>query len=184
MALTQREIDEQNAYLLLRREQFRRAAERAAEAFAQEPRVAKVALFGSVAKPPWKEVPRFSAYRRARVEVWHECSDVDLAVWTDALAPNDCLLGRLRRARIDALLALLQEENIGVATHQLEVFLLEPGTDRYLGRLCGYRTCPKLHNRDCLTPGCGAVPFLKQHEGFRLFDDALDGAVVLYRRPS
>ena len=28
-----------------------------------------------------KEIPRFSAFRRAGIEVWHECEDLDLAVW-------------------------------------------------------------------------------------------------------
>ncbi len=184
MALTQREIDDQNRYLLLQRARLRRGAECVAEAFVQEPRVERVALFGSLAKPPWKEVPRFRAFRRARVEVWHECSDADLAVWVrdlHDLDAEDRLLGRLRRLRIRALDALYREENVGVAHHQVEAFLLEPGTGRYLGRLCAYNACPK-GKPGCAVPGCGAVPFLRQHEGFRFFDDALHGAAVLFDR--
>ena len=63
----------------------------------------------------------------------------------------------------------------------MEAFLLEPGTGRYLGRLCGYNACPK-GKPGCAVPGCGAVPHLRQHEGFRFFDDALVGAVVLFDR--
>jgi hypothetical protein len=35
--------------------------------------VVKVALFGSVAVPLVKEIPRFREYQQARIEVWHEC---------------------------------------------------------------------------------------------------------------
>jgi predicted nucleotidyltransferase len=182
MRLTQDEIEHQNACLLLRREQLRRAAVLVSEAFAEEPGVERVALFGSVAKPPWKEVPRFRAYRRARVEVWHECKDVDLAVWLRPFDDDPRLLARLRRTLVRTLGDLLRDERIGVANHQVEVFLLEPGTDRYLGRLCYFSACPKKQKRDCLVPGCGAVAFLQQHDGFRFFDDALDGAIVLYDR--
>ena len=37
---------------------------------------------------------------------------------------------------------------------QHNVFVLEPGTDRYLGRLCIFGDCPK-GKRECLVPGCG-----------------------------
>jgi hypothetical protein len=47
---------------------------------------------------------------------------------------------------------------ISVVDHQMDVFLFEPGTDRYLGRLCSFNQRPK-EKRDCLVPGCGAVPF-------------------------
>lgn len=177
MSLTQQEIEEQNAYLLRRREQFRRAATCVAEAFAGHAAVERVALFGSVAKPPWKEVPRFRRFRQARVAVWHECSDVDLAVWVNDLG----CLKQLQKARARALNDLLHREQIGVAHHQVEVFVVAPGTDRYLGRLCNFSTCPK-GKVDCLVPGCGEALFLRQHEDFVFYDDALEGAVVLYDR--
>ncbi len=63
----------------------------------------------------------------------------------------------------------------------MEVFLLDPGSDRYLGRLCDFNACPK-GKPACSLPGCGASAFLRQHEGFRFYDDALDGAVVLFDR--
>ncbi|MBA3811297.1 MAG: hypothetical protein H0X27_06575 [Caulobacteraceae bacterium] len=71
----------------------------------------------------------------------------------------------------------------GVAHHHADIFLFEPGSDRYLGRLCGYAQCPK-GKSDCLTPGCGLAPFLKQHEGFSLYLDALapDRTVPLFDR--
>lgn len=175
MSLTQKEIKEQNAYLLLCREQFRRAATCVAEAFATHPAVERVALFGSVAKPPWKEVPRFRRFGQAGVAVWHECNDVDLAVWMNDLHG----LKQLQKMRARALSDLLHNENIGVAHYQVEVFILEPGRDRYLGRLGTFSTCPK-GKIDCLVPGCGDALFLRQHEDFVFYPDALDGAVVLY----
>ena len=78
-------------------------------------------------------------YRRARVALWHECKDVDLALWLEHL---DSLDG-LRRAKARALRTLWDEASIGIASHQVDVFILEPGTDRYLGRLCDFNTCPK-----------------------------------------
>lgn len=47
-------------------------------------RVVAIAVIGSVAKALWKEVPRFREFRRARIEVWHECKDLDLALWLDS----------------------------------------------------------------------------------------------------
>ena len=64
------------------------------------------------------------------------------------------LLDRYREFRIAA---------DAVAAHQVDVFVLEPGTDRCLGRLCGFNACPK-GKRERLVPGCGGTPFLRQHE--------------------
>lgn len=174
------EIAEQNRYLLKRQENFQRAAEYAAEAFAEEPAVRKVALFGSVPKPLKEEIPRFSRYRRAGIAVLHECKDVDLAIWVDDLG---CLKA-LGRARGRAVNRLLQEHDIGVAHHQLDVFILEPETDRYLGRLCTFKVCPKEGKTDCLVPGCGKSPFLRQMEGFSLDSEAVKPgcARMLYER--
>ncbi len=52
-------IAEQNAGLLRRYREFRQAAD-------------AVALLGSLAVAPWKEVPRFAPYRRARIAVTAE----------------------------------------------------------------------------------------------------------------
>ena len=54
------------------------------------PFINAIALTGSAARLLWKEVPRFREYRRRGIEVWHECSDVDLVIWLDSfdqLAP-------------------------------------------------------------------------------------------------
>ena len=121
-----------------------------------------MALLGSLAVAPWKEVPRFAPYRRARIALWHECKNLDLAVWLAHLRDLD----GVRRAKDRALCGLQAVSGISVASHQVDAFVLEPGTDRYMGRLCRFNRCPK-GKRECLVPGCGATSFLQQHEYFR-----------------
>ena len=178
------EIAQENRHMLKRRDTFRRVAELAATGFSQLPFVQKVVLFGSVAAPPRKEVPRFRRLRRARAEIYHECKDVDLAVWMDDLAQ----LRALKRAVSDATnvfnqLICHKELLPGVAHHQVDVFIFEPGTNRYRGRLCIFGQCPK-GKPDCQVPGCGAQPFLQLYEDFeinpRVF--AEQPCVVLFER--
>jgi hypothetical protein len=167
-ALSPAGIAEQNGYLLRRYRDFRRAADAVVAVWRTRPEVAAVALIGSTATAPWKEVPRFSPYRRARIELWHECKDLDLAVWPANLRALDGLRGSKNKALHD----LHEERGAGVASHQVDVFVLEPGSDRYLGRLCEFNRCPK-GKRECLVPGCGAAAFLRQHEGFRWRPESL-----------
>ena len=178
--MRRQEIEEQNAFLLQQQNDFRAAADIVTKAFARFEEVEAVAVIGSVVKPLWKEVPRFPEYRRAGIEVWHECMDLDLAVWLGSLDR----LGRLRRAK-DIALRRAYEAGQGpsVASHQVEVFLIEPESDRYLGRLCSYNACPK-HKPPCAVPGCGAVPFNQVIEGFEPYPDFLAPAAhaTLYRR--
>lgn len=158
--------------MLDRQRQFRLAADVVTGAWMRFGEVAAVAVIGSVAKPLWKEVPRFREFRHARIEIWHECADLDLALWLDSQER----LVALRRA---AALALREafESGIGisVASHELDVFLIEPGTNRYMGRLCKFNQCPK-GKRDCLTPGCGAIPFNKRIAEFTPYADLLQPA--------
>ena len=174
-------IEEQNQDLLRRYREFRIAADAVTTAWRAHSHVLAIALIGSVARDPWKEVPRFSPYRLARVELWHECKDLDLAIWLSNLSD----LNALRRRSAAALRKLMERARIGVAAHQVDVFILEPETDRYLGRLCGFNACPK-GKRECLVPGCGDVPFLRQHEDFAWSPDTLapGRAVRLFDRAS
>ena len=75
------------------------------------------------------------------------------------------------------------EAAIGIASHQVDVFILEPVTDRYLGRLCDFNACSK-GKAECRVPGCGEVTLLRQHEGFRWRAESLaEGrAVRLFER--
>ena len=172
-------IAEQNDYLLRRYRDFRRAADAVAAAWRDRPEVRTVALIGSVAAAPWKEVPRFSPYRRARIALWHECKDVDLAVWLT----HRRNLNALRRAKDRALRELQETGDGGVASHQVDVFVLDPDSDGYLGRLCQFNRCPK-GKTQCLVPGCGAEEFLQQHEGFQWRSESLaeDRVFTLFDR--
>lgn len=73
-------IDAQNKLMLTRQHEFRMAADMVTDAFMGFEQVEAVAVIGSVAKLLWKEVPRFRDFRRAGIQVWHECKDLDLAV--------------------------------------------------------------------------------------------------------
>jgi len=84
-------------------------------------------------------------------------------------------LREIRRAVSRALPVILEDTGHGVASHQLDIFLFEPGTDCYLGRLCQFKDCPAA-KADCLVPGCGATSFLQQHQGFVLQSDTLGPA--------
>jgi hypothetical protein len=173
-------IEEQNRFMLERQRQFRMAADVVTEARMAFAEVHAVAVIGSVAKPLWKEVPRFREFRRERIEVWHECGDLDLALWLESQER----LGELRRAAARALRAAYEAgTGISVVGHQLDVFLIEPGSDRYLGRLCSFSQCPK-GKPDRLVPGCGAIPFNKHVDGFAPHPDFLApaGHAMLYQR--
>jgi hypothetical protein len=174
------EIDEQNRYLLQQQRHFRMAADVVTDAWMRFAEVVAVAVIGSVAKPLWKEIPRFSEFRRARIEVWHECKDLDMALWLDSQHRLDAL----RKATYAALRNAYESgAGISVAGNQVDVFLFEPETDRYLGRLCKYSQCPK-GKRDCLVPGCGTIPFNKRVADFEPDASLLAPAVYgkLYQR--
>lgn len=163
-----------------RQREFRQAADVIVNAFAKFPEITAIGITGSVAKPLWKEVPRFRPFRRAGVEIWHECFDVDLAVWMKPINR----LNELRRAKDAALRdAYLSDVGISVASHQAHIFLFEPQTDRYLGRLCNFNTCPK-DKPACDVPGCGTVAFNRVLENFELKPELLETArkSMLYER--
>ncbi|HEY1752214.1 MAG TPA: hypothetical protein VGG29_13210 [Caulobacteraceae bacterium] len=176
---TRRQVAEADAYQLRRQADFRLAADAVAAALARFEEVRAIALFGSCARPLTREVPRFQPFRQHGVEVLHECKDVDLAVWLD----HTRRLRALGRARNLAVTDLHARTGVGVAHHQVDVFLFAPTTNAYLGRLCGYAECPK-GKAACQVSGCGATPFLRQHEDFAIYPDALaEGRVVrLYER--
>jgi hypothetical protein len=174
------ELEEQNRYLERRQREFRLAADIVTAAWMSFPEVAAIAVTGSVAKLLWKEVPRFREFRRKGLEVWHECGDLDLVLWLES---QDRLDGLRRRASGALREAYEAGAKMSVVSQQLDVFLFEPGTDRYLGRLCWFSECPK-GKEDCFAPGCGATPFNKQVVGFEFQADLLTTAAqaMLYRR--
>ena len=173
-------IEEQNGFMLRRQREFRVAADVVTKAWVTFPEVQAIAVIGSVAKPLWKEIPRFSEFRQQRIEVWHECGDLDLALWID----SQHRLGELRRRRDRALREAFEAgADTSVAGHQVDVFLFEPHSDRYLGRLCSFSHCPN-GKPDCRVPGCGATPFNKRLADFTPRPDLLAsaGQTMLYER--
>jgi hypothetical protein len=172
-------IAAEDAAMIERQRRYRLAADWMTERLAREPAVVKVALIGSVARPLWREVPRLSPFRQLAVPIVHHCNDLDLAVWVSDLDGLDCL----RRDRVKVTNRALAEINVGVPVHEIELFVLEPESDRYLGRVCYFKTCPA-DKRDCLVAGCGAYPFLKQREDFTFWPETLDPSrmVILFDR--
>lgn len=173
-------IEEQNRFLLKRQHEFRMAADVVTDAWTTFAEVQAVAVIGSVAKALWKEVPRFREFRRtgmkfgmnAAISTW-------LCGWTRSSGSTNCAAPpvalcdqRSRRGRASASSIISSMS-----------FLIEPGTDRYLGRLCSFSQCPK-GKRDCLVPGCGTVAFNKRVEGFVPHADLLAPAhhAMLYER--
>jgi hypothetical protein len=177
--LTRRQIADEEQRMLDRQAYFRLAADAVTAALARFPEVEKVALIGSVAGKLRREVPRFAPFRQLKVRIWHECKDVDLAVWLDDLSR----LRLLNRARSQAVQRLFAERGVGVAQHQVEIFVLRGGSDAYLGRLCTFGECPK-GKRECLVPGCGREAFLRQHVDFVFWPGTLDEDRImrLYKR--
>lgn len=117
---------------MVRRQQaFRVAADVVAGALSEFSEVEAVAVIGSAARPLWKEVPRFGGFRRKQIMIWHECGDLDLAVWVTSCER----LEKMRQARDQSLAAAgrnLFRDRLGplplaVTGHQAEVFLFEPG---------------------------------------------------------
>jgi hypothetical protein len=173
-------IELENRRMANRQREFRAAADVVADAWMEFPEVAAIAVIGSVARKLWKEVPRFSEFRRERIEIWHECGDLDLALWLDGQEH----LSELRTAAARALRAAFETgKGISVVSHQLDAFLIEPATNHYLGRLCHFNECPK-GKRECEIPGCGDIPFNRRFPDFSPSDDLLAPAeyAMLYRR--
>ncbi len=171
-------VEEENERARRRRDRLRTAAGAVAAAFSELPFVQKVVLFGSAARDPETTWRRYRGY--GRVEVERECDDVDLAVWLTDLTD----LAALQRARNKTAGRLDREFELGVANHQIEVFVMEPRTNRYLGRLCTTNACPRPGKEACWATGCGAPLHLKQIEGFAFQPEALspDRSEVLFER--
>jgi len=159
--LTPDGIAKSNRRMIERQQAFRRAADKAARALIPFKEVQAVAVFGAVAVPLWKEVPRFSPYSRNGVALWHESTAIDLAVWLDSFKQ----LASMRMAIIRAL-ARNPDQGHQVVMDEMAINLLEHGTDRYVGSLCQFRKCPAA-KQACEVPGCGAVGHLRQFRDYR-----------------
>jgi hypothetical protein len=157
------DIEEEHILMLRRQRLFRWAAQSVAIALSQLPEVRKVAVFGAVAQPLRMEVPRFREFRRSRIEVPHECGDLDLAAWTS----DQSRLKEMKRALNRGLSYVQDTPYGGVAHHQVDIHVFSAADLDYKGRLCIFGECPKPGKRECFVPHCGEQPFLQQFERYR-----------------
>jgi hypothetical protein len=176
------EIADQNSLVLRRQRLFRWAAQAIAVALSECPDVEKVAGFGAVAQPLVEEVPRFREFRRHRIEVLHECADLDIAVWLNALDK----LKDLKRAMQRGLALTNDTAYGGVAHHQVDVHIFDYASGDYRGRLCIFGQCPKPGKRECLVKDCGSKPFLRQFDNYRFRREEFEAApkVLLFESGS
>lgn len=174
------EIKSEDLQLLRRQEDFRKAARALTAHLAGFPEVRKVVLFGSTALPLWKEVPRFSRFRHRRIKLYHECANIDLAVWmTDpAIAPaiRKCC-GRVPNELVE------QGVHLSLASHHYSVHLVDDASGRYLGMVCHYSQCPK-QKPECRVPGCGEPKFVRILPWFKLKPARLNthNSQILFQR--
>lgn len=176
-----KQAQEQNECNLRRWREFRLTAEYLACALSEIPQIRKIAIFGSVARQPEKEQTHFRKYRKIGAEIYHYCKDIDLAVWLDMPAPM-CQIQRIISRTVKHL---TDEGKSRVAHHQVDVFFIEPSTNKYMGRLCKFSTCPKKDKLECkITPRCGQIPLLEQIQDFVMNPDdyGSDNAIILFDR--
>jgi hypothetical protein len=125
---------------------------------------------------------RSGEFHRHRIKTLHECAALDLAVWTTGSAGFLDLRGALTGG-----LSPIQDTPYGsVAQHDVDLYLLDAADGSYRGRLCDFGQCPKKGKRECLAPGCGAQPFLRQFAGWSFNPErfARDPKVTLFDRAS
>jgi hypothetical protein len=132
--------------------------------FAQDSRVEKVILFGPAAIADNGAMPD---------------SQIHLAVWISDVSQLPSLQDTVYRTfgGLEAAMGL------DLKRREIELSLLEPDTDRYLGRLCRFPKCPA-KKPECRVTGCGDFPFLQQLPCFRFPMEELspDRSVVLFDR--
>ncbi len=174
------EIAQEDRYNRERNRHLRDIADWIAGAMATVPGVERIVLFGSVARPPTMTVPHARRLRRFGIQITRKCGDLDLAVEMSDLT---CLRA-LQRARNTTVGEYLRATDYGIAQHMIDVFIIEPGTGNYLGRLCQFNRCPNPGKWECYVPSCGETRHLQQHADFTLEADALspDRSVVLFDR--
>lgn len=174
------EIHEEDQRMLRRQAGFRNAARAVSGYLAEMPEVRQVRIFGSVALPLWKEVPRHSRFRHRNIRIYHECATIDLAVYVTSPANAD------RMRKICSLVVndlTAQDIYLNIAHHTFSIHLIHQSDDRYLGMVCHFNKCPK-HKWECRVPGCGANRFVQILPWFRLKPHRLNeyNSQILFKR--
>jgi len=174
------EIHEVDQAMLRRQSDFRKAASSLAETLGAMDEVVSIQLFGSVALPLWKEVPRFHRFRDRRIKVYHECENIDLAIRVTRAGRA----AEMRKACSRIVSDLADREiYLSIAHHLFSLHLIDDSTGRYLGMVCHFNKCPK-HKEPCRVPGCGVTPFVRVLPWFRFKPDRLNqhNSLVLFER--
>lgn len=174
------EIAKEDKRMLRRQADFRKAAGLLTQRLAEMPEVCEVRLFGSVALPLWKEVSCHSRLRRRGISVYHQCNNIDMAVWVTS--PEGA--NRMRKTCSQVVQELNEREiHLSIAHHTFCLHLVDASEHRYLGMVCHYSQCPK-HKPACAVPGCGAHKFVQILPWFRLKPERLDAfnSQILFRR--
>jgi len=157
---TESDIDKSALY---RYQGFTYAATQLAERLIEFPEVERIVLFGSLAKPPFRE-----RYRcKKRIWAFHHPKDIDLAIWLSSLEN----LGAMRRT-LAMLVPSVFKKAPGICEGVMELFVFDSHSSKYLGRVCHYKQCPH-SNIDCMREGCGKPPHLKIENDFTLRPDAV-----------
>jgi hypothetical protein len=126
------DIAETTSRMFRRQYLYRWGAQSVAIAMSRLPEVRKVAAFGAIAQPLRMQVPRFGQYRRYRIEVPHECADLDLAVWLDDFSR----LKELKGAPAEGLRPLQDTPYGGIAHHQADLHVFDAASGLYRGFAC------------------------------------------------
>jgi cupin 2 domain-containing protein len=127
------------------------------------PEVEKIALFGSLAKPPYRKwLPT-----RKRIWTFHQPSDIDLAIWLSSLEQLAAM-----RQTLAKLVGEIAQKVPGLCNDRIELFVFDSKSSKFLGWVCHYHQCPR-QGMECMVEGCGKPKHLKQMGGFKLTPDAV-----------
>jgi len=162
---------------LCRYQGFIYAATKLAERLSEFPEVERIVLFGSLAKPPFREPHRY----KKRVWAFHEPKDIDIAVWLSSLGN----LKAMRRTLATLVPSVIKKAS-DICEGAMELFVFDSRSSKYLGRVCHYKQCP-YNDSSCNIEGCGKPSHLKIESGFTLRPDAvsrINGQVLFERTPA
>lgn len=174
------EIYQEDQRMLRRQSDFRNAARLVSKRLAEMPEVQRVCLFGSVVLPLWKEVPYHNRLRQRNIRIFHECANIDMAVWVTSPAKADLM----RKACSQVVNDLVSKDiHLSIAHHSFSIHLIQEADNHYLGMVCHYNQCPK-HKPECRVRGCGVHPFVQILPWFRLKPGRLNefNSQILFRR--
>jgi len=130
--------------------------------------IERIALFGSLARPPVLEPHPYSKRLRNRgIHIFHTPKDIDLAIWLSSLDN----LGKIRKTMTQTI-SDLTKRTPGLCDGSVEMFVFDHQSGQYLGRVCHFNQCPKGHS-DCVDKDCGEPKYLKIMKGFVLSPDAV-----------